>query len=209
MGWRPQRDPTRLRLLFNVPSIASADSQLILPLNGDHLRKRPHLPLYFLIGLALVPQTREPTVALPNPTVHALRKPIWSGSTMSWWCRWPNHRGRGLNPVEGRAAWLMLIVVCCCCQLLYRIEDKTTYVEVFGRLYVLWFKKKKGVNVGHPRHKNVVLGSILCPHNRAMSAKSANIWLSGRHVANMSVTLPAKPLPPPRPMFLSLSSLFC
>jgi hypothetical protein len=25
-----------------------------------------------------------------------------------------------------------------------------------------------------------------------MSAKSANIWLSGRHVANMSVTFPAK-----------------
>ena len=95
----------------------------VLPLNGDHLRTRPCLPLYFLIGLALAPQTREPTVvALPNPTVRALRKPIGSGGTMSWWCRWPNHGGRELKLVEGRAAWLMLVGVCCCCQqLLYPV----------------------------------------------------------------------------------------
>ena len=62
---------------------------------------------------------------------------------MSWWCRWPNHGGRGLKPVEGRAAWLMLIVVCCCCQLRYRIVDKTTYVEVFGRLYVRTLVQKE------------------------------------------------------------------
>jgi hypothetical protein len=48
----------------------------VLPLNGDHLRKRPRPPLYFLIGLVLAPQTREPTAALPNPTARALRKPI-------------------------------------------------------------------------------------------------------------------------------------
>ena len=57
---------------------------------------------------------------------------------------------------------------------------------------VLWFKQKKGVNVGHPRHKNGVLGSILCRHDRAMLAKSADIWLSGRHVADTPATLPAK-----------------
>ena len=62
---------------------------------------------------------------------------------MSWWCRWPNHGGRGLKPVEGRAAWLMLVVVCCCCQLLYRIVDKTTYVEVFGRLCVRTLVQKE------------------------------------------------------------------
>ena len=60
------------------------------------------------------------------------------------------------------------------------------------RTYVLWYKKKKGINVGHPRHKNVVSGSILCWHDWAMLAKSADIWLSGRHVADMSGTLPAK-----------------
>jgi hypothetical protein len=55
---------------------------------------------------------------------------------MSWWGRWPNHGGRGLKPVEGWAAWLMLVVVCCCCQLLFGIVDKTTYVEFFGRVSV-------------------------------------------------------------------------
>jgi len=45
--------------------------------------------------------------------------------------------------VEGRAAWLMLVVVCCCCQLLYRIVDKTTYVEVFGRLCVCTLVQKE------------------------------------------------------------------
>jgi hypothetical protein len=59
------------------------------------------------------------------------------------------------------------------------------------RTYVLlWYKKKKGVNVGHPRHKNVVWGSILCRLDWAVLAKSADIWLSGRHVADMSATLP-------------------
>jgi hypothetical protein len=67
----------------------------VLPLNGDHLRTRPRLPLYFLIGLALAPQTREPTVALPNPTAGALRKPIGGGGTMSWWCRWPKAKASG------------------------------------------------------------------------------------------------------------------
>ena len=56
-------------------------------------------------------------------------------------------------PVEGRVVWLMLVVVCrCCCQQknltlsTYRIVDKTTYVEVFGRLCVLTSgtKRRKG-----------------------------------------------------------------
>ena len=37
----------------------------VLPLNGDHLMPRTHLSLYFLMGLALAPQTREPTVVPP------------------------------------------------------------------------------------------------------------------------------------------------
>jgi hypothetical protein len=56
----------------------------------------------------------------------------------------------------------------------------------------LWYSKKKEVNFGNPRHKNTVLGSVLCRHDREMSAKSANIWLSGRHVADMLPTFPAK-----------------
>jgi len=73
----PQHDPIWSHLqcpLYHVRR--QAVDCYVLPLNGKHLRKRPHLPLYFLIGLTLAPQTREPTAALPNPTAHALRKPI-------------------------------------------------------------------------------------------------------------------------------------
>ncbi len=48
------------------------------------------------------------------------------------------------------------------------------------------------MNVGNPRHKNTVSGLVLCCHDREMLAKSANIWLSGRHVADMLATFPAK-----------------
>jgi hypothetical protein len=115
----PPRDPTRLRLLSNTPLYCCRRQSFdcyVLPLNGNHPRPRPRLPLYFLMGLALAPQTREPTAAPPNPTARALHKPIGSGNAMNWGCRWPTHGGRGLKLVEGRAAWLMLVVVCCCCQ---------------------------------------------------------------------------------------------
>ena len=84
-----------------------------------------------------------------------------------------------------------------CCVLLLSSAlsyvDKTTYVEVFGRLCILTLvQKEERGNIGHPRHENDVSGSVLCLHNRAMSAKSANIWLSGGHVANMLATFPAK-----------------
>jgi hypothetical protein len=57
-----------------------------------------------------------------------------------------------------------------CCVLLLSttallcIVDKIDYVVCRGfwqvvRTYVLWYKKKKGVNVGHSRHENVVTGS--------------------------------------------------
>ncbi len=48
------------------------------------------------------------------------------------------------------------------------------------------------MNVGNPGHKNTMSGWVLCHHDRGMSAKSADIWLLGRHVANMSATFPAK-----------------
>ena len=52
--------------------------------------------------------------------------------------------------------------------------------------------KKKGVNVGNPRHGNTVSGSVLCRHDKEMSAKSAEILVWGtcrRHVA--AIPLPA------------------
>jgi hypothetical protein len=58
----------------------------------------------------------------------------------------------------------------------------------------LWYSKKKGVNVGNPRRKNTVSELVLCRHDREMSAKSANIRLSGQHVADMLPTFPARPM---------------
>jgi hypothetical protein len=72
--------------------------------NGGHLRPRPHLSLYFLMGCVLVPQTGEPTAAPPNPMACTFHGTIGSGGAMIWWRRWPNHGGRGLKPLEGRAA---------------------------------------------------------------------------------------------------------
>ena len=48
------------------------------------------------------------------------------------------------------------------------------------------------MNVGNLRHKYTVSGSVLCCHNRELSAKSANIWLSGQHVTHKLATFPAK-----------------
>ena len=53
--------------------------------------------------------------------------------------------------------------------------------------------KKKGVNVGNPRHGNTVSGSVLCRHDKDMSAKSAEILVWG-HVADMLLTFPCQPM---------------
>ena len=121
----PPRAPPPTCLHSNIPPTASVNYWVDCWLSssiGGHLRPRPRLPLYFLMSLGLAPQTRQPTAAPPNPTTCTLPKPIGSGGTMTWWCRWPIHGGRGLKPVEGRAAWLMLVVVSCC-------EDKKTLLE--------------------------------------------------------------------------------
>ena len=113
----PPRAPLLTPLCSNIPSTTSANYQVdccLLSSIGGHLKAKVPPSSLFFRRLALVPQTREPTVAPPNPTARALPKPIESGNTMIWWCRWPTHGGRGLNPVEGRAAWLMLVVVCFC-----------------------------------------------------------------------------------------------
>jgi hypothetical protein len=81
------------------------------------------------MGCVATPQTREPTVAPPNPTMaRALHGTIGSGGAMSWWRRWPTHGGRGPKPLEGRVAaahvgccvlWLCGCVVVLCSRTFY------------------------------------------------------------------------------------------
>ncbi len=58
--------------------------------------------------------------------------------------------------------------------------------------YVALVLRENLENFGNHRHKNVVSESILCRHDRGMSAKKADIWLLGQHDADMSSTFPAK-----------------
>ena len=55
----------------------------------------------------------------------------------------------------------------------------------------LWYLEKIWRKSANPDTKKVS-GTNLCRHDLAESAKSANFWLSGRHIANMSATFPAK-----------------
>jgi hypothetical protein len=43
-----------------------------------------------------------------------------------------------------------------------------------------------------PNTKMFCLDQFCAEHDKDVLAKSADIWLSGRHVADMSATLPAK-----------------
>jgi hypothetical protein len=99
--------------------------------NGGHLRPRPHLSLYFSMGCVLGPQTGEPTAAPPNPMARTFHGTIGSGGAMIWWRRWPNHGGRGLKPLEGRAVaahfgCCVLCVLCLwlCAPFSYHIQGK-------------------------------------------------------------------------------------
>ncbi len=124
VDWRPSKGHGAFHLIFFIVSFAVPNdtntshptlpdqrasslqhlichgSQLLVDccvslLIGGHLRAMPCLPLYFLMGLALAPQTREPTMALPNPTTHALSQLMGSGGAMSWRHRCPTHGERG------------------------------------------------------------------------------------------------------------------
>jgi hypothetical protein len=55
----------------------------------------------------------------------------------------------------------------------------------------LWYLEKIWRKSAIPDTKKVS-GTNLCRHDLAESAKSADFWLSGRHVADMSATFPAK-----------------
>ncbi len=71
--------------------------------NGGPLRPRPRLSLYFLMGLALTPHTREQAMAPPYPIACALHGPMGSRGVMSWGHRCSTHR-EWAKPLEGGAA---------------------------------------------------------------------------------------------------------
>ncbi len=85
--------------------------------NGGHLRPEPGVSLYFLKCLHLAPQTGEPAIAPPNPTIGALRGTIGSRGTIGWGHRYSVHGERRQS--WWRIGWqrLILVVVCCvvCC----------------------------------------------------------------------------------------------
>jgi hypothetical protein len=58
-------------------------------------------------------------------------------------------------------------------------------------MYLWYYRGKFGGCRQIPTQKNVS-GSKLCCHERGILAKCADIWLSGRHVANMLATFSAK-----------------
>jgi hypothetical protein len=57
----------------------------------------------------------------------------------------------------------------------------------------LWYLEKIWRKSAIPDTKKVS-GTNLCRHDLAESAKSADFWLSGQHVADMSATFPIRTL---------------
>ena len=66
------------------------------------------------------------------------------------------------------------------------LQRNSTYVPMVLKRKIWWMS-------ANPDTKNVS-GSKLCPHDRGILAKCADIWLLGRHVANMLATFSAKPI---------------
>ena len=69
------------------------------------------------------------------------------------------------------------------------LQRNSPYVPMVLKRKIWWMP-------ANPDTKKIVSGSKLCRPNRGILAKSADIWLSGRHVANMSATFSAKPTTP-------------
>jgi hypothetical protein len=87
----------------------------VLPLNGGHLRPMHHIPQYFFVWFQFAPQTGEPAIAPPNPTMGALHGTIGSHSAIGWWCQKPAHGERWQS--WWRVGWRQLILVVVCCVL--------------------------------------------------------------------------------------------
>ena len=75
----------------------------------------------------------------------------------------------------------------------YQTNILTKSYRAILRMYLWYYRGKFGGCRQIPTQKNVS-GSKLCQHDGGILAKSDNIWLSGRHVADMSATFSAKML---------------
>ena len=89
----------------------------VFPLNGSQLWPEPGTFLYFLMGLFLVPKTKEPTVVRAIPMPHDLHGPIGIIGAKIWGHGECCHGERGPNLLEGRLAAAHDIAVCCGCVL--------------------------------------------------------------------------------------------
>ena len=83
--------------------------------NSGHLRPRPHLSHYFLMGLTLAPPKKEPAMALPHPVARAYHGPIGSHGALSWGHCCSTHGEK--RESCWRVGWwgLIFAVVCVCC----------------------------------------------------------------------------------------------
>ena len=119
LPYQMRRPRPTLRSLTSVPPLQHLicrESQLLVDccvslLIGNHLRPRPYLPLYFLMGLALAPQTKEPTMVLPNPIAHALSQLMGSSGAMSCRHRCSTHGERGQSRWRV-GPWRLILVLC-------------------------------------------------------------------------------------------------
>ncbi len=100
-------------------------------------------PLYFFMGLVLVPHTRGQDMVPPYPMACALHGPLRSSGVMSWGHRCSTHRERA-KPLEGRVAAAHFGCVCLLLLL---------YTLLFSHPY------KPGCTQGNtkPKHCHVVL----------------------------------------------------
>ena len=138
---------TLITQLAITPTITQCCHQLLVgccvpPSNGGHLRPRVSPSLYFLMGLVLAPQTREPAMAPPHPMVQALHGPMGSHGAMSWGhggcCR--GEKGQSCSVIGGWGLILLFCVVCCCvglhkCMVVQRVEQIGVSVPISNSMH--------------------------------------------------------------------------
>ncbi len=111
---------------------------------GGHLRPRSLLPLNILMGLALAPQTGEPSAAPPNLVTHTLHGSIGRGGDMSCWHRCITRGERGQSRWRIGWQWSILVVVCCVLWL-WVVGLQVEYCNVTSTL-VKWQKQSSTQN---------------------------------------------------------------